>query len=418
MVVKAIQNMNTTSDFDVYSIRKQFPILKRHVNGYPLVYLDNAASTQKPYQVLNAETNYYETNYSNIHRGVHTLSQIGTAQYEETRKVAQLFINASKESEIIFTKGTTDGINLIAHSFGTVFLKEGDEVLITEMEHHSNIVPWQIICERQKAVLKYVPLQEDGTLLIEDFKRLITSKTKLVSTTYVSNSLGTINPIQDIIQLAHQAGAKVLIDCAQAVQHIAIDVQALDVDFIVFSGHKMYGPTGTGILYGKEALLESMVPYQGGGDMIKEVKMSGSTYGELPFKFEAGTPNIAGMIALKSAFEFINTIGIDSIKAHEDHLLKVLRKELEAIESVNIIAKGNHKSGAISFLVDGTHPYDVGTLLDGMGIAIRTGHHCTQPVMDFYKIPGTCRASFAIYNTEEEIEYFSHALKKAIKMLK
>lgn len=413
-----IDTVNTIKGFDISEIRKQFPILKRMVNGFPLVYLDNAASTQKPQVVLDAEFNYYSQNYSNIHRGVHTLSQMGTTQYEETRKVAQQFINASKESEIIFTKGTTDGINLIAHSFGTPFLNEGDEVLITEMEHHSNIVPWQMICAKQKATLKYVPLQPDGTLLIEDFKKLITTKTKLVSVTYVSNSLGTVNPIEEIIKLAHDAGAKVLIDCAQAIQHKPIDVQALDVDFIVFSGHKMYGPTGTGILYGKESLLDVMIPYQGGGDMIKEVKMSGTTYNELPFKFEAGTPNIAGMIALKTAFEFINDIGLKAIQKHEDNLLRILKAELESIEGIIFIGKAENKSGAISFLVDGAHPYDVGTLLDNLGIAIRTGHHCTQPVMDYYKIPGTCRASFAVYNTEDEIEYFIYALKKAMKMLR
>lgn len=413
-----IDTVNTIKGFDVSEIRKQFPILKRMINGFPLVYLDNAASTQKPQVVLDAEFDYYTQNYSNIHRGVHTLSQIGTTQYEETRKVAQQFINAEKESEIIFTKGTTDGINLIAHSFGTPFLKEGDEVLITEMEHHSNIVPWQMICEKQNATLKFVPLQPDGTLLVEDFKKLITDKTKLVSVTYVSNSLGTVNPIKEIIKLAHDVGAKVLIDCAQAIQHKPIDVQALDVDFIVFSGHKMYGPTGTGILYGKESLLDAMIPYQGGGDMIKEVKMSGTTYNELPFKFEAGTPNIAGMIALKAAFEFINDIGLSVIQTHEDNLLRILKAELEAIEGIIFIGKAENKSGAISFLVDGAHPYDVGTLLDNLGIAIRTGHHCTQPVMDYYKILGTCRASFAVYNTEDEIEYFIYALKKAMKMLR
>lgn len=403
---------------DIPAIRKQFPILQRMINGYPLVYFDNGASVQKPQSVLNAEMEYYTQNYSNIHRGVHTLSQVGTTQYEETRKTAQQFINAAHEHEIIFTKGTTDGINLIAHSFGNTFLNEGDEVLITEMEHHSNIVPWQIICEKQKAILKYVPLQSDGTLLIEDFKKLISEKTKIVSVTYVSNSLGTVNPVKEIIKLAHEAGAKVLLDCAQAIQHKPVNVQKLDADFIVFSGHKMYGPTGTGILYGKEHLLDAMIPYQGGGDMIKEVKMSGTTYNDLPFKFEAGTPNIAGMIALKTAFDFVSNLGLNAIQSHEDKLLAKLKKELLNLEDVRIIGGAPNMSGAVSFMVDGAHPYDVGTILDKLGIAIRTGHHCTQPVMDFYGIPGTCRASLAVYNTEEEIEYFIYALKKAIKMLK
>ena len=403
---------------DIKKIRADFPILKRKINGKDLVYFDNAASTQKPQTVIDTVSNYYSNDYSNIHRGVHTLSQIGTEAYEEVRRKAQAFINAKHEHEIIYTSGTTDGINLIAYSFGRQFLKKGDEVIITGMEHHSNIVPWQIVTELFGAKLKVVPLQKDGTINIRDYKALLTERTKIVSLVYVSNSLGTVNPVHEIISLAHDKGAKVLLDAAQAIQHIPIDVQAMDVDLMVFSGHKMYGTTGTGILYGKEELLNQMPPVSGGGDMIKEVSFEKTTYNDLPFKFESGTPNIAGIIGLGAAFDYLTEIGLAAIADHEAELLEYATKQIKTIEGVKIYGEGENKTSVLSFLVDGTHPYDVGVLLDNLGIAIRTGHHCTQPVMNSFGIPGTCRASFAIYNTIEEIDYFIASLKRAIKMLR
>jgi cysteine desulfurase/selenocysteine lyase len=379
--------------------------------------LDNAASTQKPQCVLDTEFNYYSTQYSNIHRGVHYLSQVGTDLYEEVRKTVQHFINAASEKEIIFTKGTTNGINLISYSWSAAFLKPGDEILITGLEHHSNIVPWQMACERHGATLKVVPIQHNGTILLEDFKKLISPKTKLVAFTYVSNALGTINPVKEIIEIAHQAGAHVLVDAAQAIQHIAIDVQDLDCDFLVFSGHKIYGPTGTGILYGKEHLLDAIPPYEGGGDMIKEVKFEKTTYNDLPFKFEAGTPNIAGTIALGTAIKYVQDLGLDNIYAYEEELLKYATEQVSQIEGITLIGTAENKASVLSFMIDGAHPYDVGVILDNMGIAIRTGHHCTQPIMDYYCIPGTCRASFAIYNTKEEIDLLVQGILKAKKML-
>jgi cysteine desulfurase/selenocysteine lyase len=379
--------------------------------------LDNAASTQKPQCVLDTEFNYYSTQYSNIHRGVHYLSQVGTDLYEEVRKTVQHFINAASEKEIIFTKGTTNGINLISYSWSAAFLKPGDEILITGLEHHSNIVPWQMACERHGATLKVVPIQHNGTILLEDFKKLISPKTKLVAFTYVSNALGTINPVKEIIEIAHQAGAHVLVDAAQAIQHIAIDVQDLDCDFLVFSGHKIYGPTGTGILYGKEHLLDAIPPYEGGGDMIKEVRFEKTTYNDLPFKFEAGTPNIAGTIALGTAIKYVQDLGLDNIYAYEEELLKYATEQVSQIEGITLIGTAENKASVLSFMIDGAHPYDVGVILDNMGIAIRTGHHCTQPIMDYYCIPGTCRASFAIYNTKEEIDLLVQGILKAKKML-
>ena len=402
---------------DINKIRTDFPILSEKIRGKQLVYLDNGASTQKPQVVIDAESYYYEHQYANIHRGVHYLSQIGTDLYEGVRKQVQQFINAKHEHEIIYTKGTTNAINLVAYTFGRKFINEGDEIVITEMEHHSNIVPWQMLCEEKKCVLKYIPLQADGSVSLEDAERLITPKTKLVSVVYVSNALGTINPIKELIEIAHKNGAKILIDAAQAIQHFTIDVQALDCDFFVFSGHKIYGPTGTGILYGKEEILNEMPPYEGGGDMIKTVSFKGTTYNDLPFKFEAGTPNIAGCIALGTAIKYVLDLGIENIKAYETELLNYATEKLSAIEGLKIYGTAKHKSSVISFLLDGIHPYDVGVILDNQGIAIRTGHHCAQPVMDCYNIPGTCRASFAFYNTKEEVDVLVEGILKAKKML-
>lgn len=402
---------------NINKIRSDFPILNEKIRGKQLVYLDNGASTQKPQVVIDAESYYYEHQYANIHRGVHYLSQIGTDLYENVRKQIQQFINAKHEHEIIYTKGTTNAINLVAYTFGRKFIHEGDEIVITEMEHHSNIVPWQMLCEEKKCILKVIPLQEDGSIRLEDAEQLITPKTKLVSVVYVSNALGTINPIKEIIALAHKNGAKVLIDAAQAIQHFTIDVQALDVDFFVFSGHKIYGPTGTGILYGKEEILNEMPPYEGGGDMIKSVSFKGTVFNDLPFKFEAGTPNIAGCIALGTAVKYVQDLGIDNIKAYETELLNYATEKLSQIEGLKIYGTAKHKSSVISFLLDGIHPYDVGVILDNQGIAIRTGHHCAEPIMQHYNIPGTCRASFAFYNTKEEVDILLEGILKAKKML-
>lgn len=415
--------MNSVADFiyagdlDIASIRNQFPILNTTVNGKPLVYFDNGATTQKPQSVIDAIQDYYTKHNSNIHRGVHFLSQYATEAYEVTRKKVQQFINAQHDYEVIFTKGTTDAINLVAYSFGKAFIKEGDEIIISAMEHHSNIVPWQIMCEDRSAVLKVIPMNSKGELIMEEFHKLLSPKTKLVAVTYISNSLGTVNPIPEIIQAAHQNGTKVLVDAAQAIHHVSVDVQKLDVDFLVFSSHKMYGPTGVGILYGKEELLNQMPPYQGGGDMIKTVTFEKTTYNELPFKFEAGTPNIEAGICLGAAVDFIQSIGIEKIAAYEHSLLEYATNQIKQIEGVRIIGEAANKSGVLSFLIDGTHPYDVGVLLDKMGIAVRTGHHCTEPVMDFFQIPGTIRASFAIYNTKEEVDGLINGLKKALMML-
>ena len=402
---------------NISQIRADFPILNEKIRGKQLVYLDNGASTQKPQVVIDAESYYYEHQYANIHRGVHYLSQIGTDLYEGVRKQVQQFINAKYDHEVIFTKGTTNAINLVAYTFGRKFINEGDEIVVTEMEHHSNIVPWQMLCDEKKCVLKVIPLQADGTILLEDAEKLITQKTKLVSVVYVSNALGTINPIQELIALAHKNGAKILIDAAQAIQHFKIDVQAMDADFLVFSGHKIYGPTGTGILYGKEDILNAMPPYEGGGDMIKTVSFKGTTYNDLPFKFEAGTPNIAGCVALGTAIKYVEELGVENIKAYETELLNYATEKLSDIEGLKIYGTAAHKSSVISFLLEGIHPYDVGVILDNMGIAIRTGHHCAQPVMDHYGIPGTCRASFAFYNTKEEVDVLVEGILKAKKML-
>lgn len=403
--------------FDVDKIRAQFPILNIQVNNKPLVYLDNGASTQKPNSVIETTNFYYSNQYSNIHRGVHKLSQIGTDLYEKTRLNFQHFINATTPSEIIFTKGTTHGINTIAYTYGRKYLQKGDEILISGMEHHSNIVPWQIVCEIYGAILKVVPIEQNGTISLEKFKTLLSPKTKLVAMSYISNSLGTINPIKEIIDLSHQNGSHILVDAAQAIHHLPIDVQELDCDFLVFSGHKMYGPTGTGILYGKEALLDALPPFEGGGDMIKEVRFDKTTFNDLPFKFEAGTPNIAGIIGLNAALDFIKEIGLPQIMAHDKQLLDYCHQQLGEIDGIRFFGTSQEKAGVVSFLINEIHPYDIGVILDNLGIAIRTGHHCTQPVMDFYNIPGTCRASFGIYNTMEEIDVLTNGLKRAVKML-
>ena len=402
--------------FDISKIREQFPILKREVNGRDLVYFDNGASTQKLQSVIDTVSNYYTEENSNVHRGVHFLSGLATDKFEESREVVRKFIGAKHAHEIIFTKGTTDSINLVANGFRSL-LKKGDEIIISELEHHSNIVPWQMCCEYSGAVLKIIPLKDNGELEINKFESLLSEKTKLVAISHISNSLGTINPIKDFIEKSHKVGARVLIDGAQAASHITLNMQELDVDMYCFSAHKMYGPTGVGVLYGKEDVLNEIPPYQGGGEMIKDVSFEKTTYACLPHKFEAGTPNIAGVIAFKSAIEFISDLGFNIIAEHENNLLKYATKEILKIEGVKIYGTSENKSGIISFNIDGIHPYDIGVLLDKMGIAIRTGHHCTQPIMERFNIPGTARISLAIYNTIEEIDVCIASIKKAKQML-
>ena len=401
---------------DISKIRAQFPILSRKVNGQNLVYFDNGATTQKTQAVIDAEANYYANENSNVHRGVHFLSGLATDKFEETRNTIQKFIGAKHNHEIIFTKGTTDAINLVANGFKTL-LNKGDEVVISEMEHHSNIVPWQMCCEQSGANLKVIPLLENGELDMLTFENLLSENTKLVSVTHISNALGTINPIEEIIKKTHATGAKILIDGAQAASHITLDMQELDVDFYCFSAHKMFGPTGVGVLYGKEEILNELPPYQGGGEMIKEVSFSGTTYAELPHKFEAGTPNIAGVVAFKAAIDFINDLGINQIAKYEEELLQYATSEILKIEGVKIYGTAEHKSGIISFNIEGIHPYDIGVIVDKLGIAIRTGHHCTQPIMERFNIPGTARISLAVYNTKEEIDICINAIIKAKQML-
>ena len=403
--------------FDVHSIRKDFPILTRTVNGKPLVYLDNGATTQKPRQVIEAIQHYYVELNSNVHRGVHHLSQLATDAFEVTRRKLRPFINAAHEHEIILTKGTTESINLVASSYGRAFIKAGDEIIISAMEHHSNIVPWQLLCEERGAVLRVVPVNDAGELELAAYRSLLNERTKLVAITYVSNALGTVNPAHEIIAAAHANGTPVLLDAAQAIQHIAVDVQALDVDFLVFSGHKMYGPTGVGVLYGKEKWLDAMPPYQCGGEMIKEVTFEKTTYNELPFKFEAGTPNIEAGICLTPAIDYLQEVGLHNIAAYEHELLTYATQQLLEVPGIRIIGTAADKSSVLSFLVDGTHPYDVGVILDKLGIAVRTGHHCTQPLMDRYGIPGTVRASLAMYNTQEDIDALVAGVQKAASML-
>ena len=402
--------------FDVNNIRKDFPILERTVNGQPLVYFDNAATSQTPNQVIDVIADYYQNYNSNIHRGVHTLSQEATDAYEGARKTVQNHFNAAHPHEIIMTSGTTHSINIIASGY-TQILREGDELILSAMEHHSNIVPWQMLCERTGAVLKVIPMNQTGVLEMDAYKALLSEKTKLVFVNHVSNALGTVNPIDEIIKEAHAIGAKVLLDGAQAAPHIKADVQALDVDFYVTSAHKLCGPTGVGMLYGKESLLNMLPPYQGGGEMIAEVRFEKTTYADLPHKFEAGTPNIAGGIAFGAALDYMNGIGFDTIAAYEHELLDYATEQLKAIEGVRIYGEAPQKTAVVSFNVNEIHPYDIGSILDKLGIAVRTGHHCAQPIMDFYKIPGTVRASFSFYNTKEEIDMMIKALKRAIQML-
>lgn len=401
---------------DIEQIRTQFPILERKINGRPLVYLDNGATSQKPQSVIDAISNFYSNENSNIHRGVHTLSQEATSAYEDVRKKVQKFINAKHDHEVILTSGTTGAINLVASSFGEKLVRKGDEILITAMEHHSNIVPWQMLCERKGAKLIVVPISETGEIDIEDFKKLISPKTELISLVHVSNSLGTINPIKEMIKIAHSQSIPVLVDGAQAVHHTPVDMQDLDADFYAFSAHKMYGPTGVGVLYGKEELLNSMEPYQGGGDMIKSVTFEKTIYNDLPHKFEAGTPNIAGGIGLGAAIDFINSVGFDFIQEHEAELIRFATSQLSGIKGIRFIGTAKERAGLVSFVLDGIHPYDTGVILDKLGIALRTGHHCTQPVMNFFKVPGTVRASFAVYNTKDEIVKLVEGIERVQKM--
>lgn len=401
---------------DIAKIRKDFPLLATKVYGKDLVYLDNGATTQKPLSVLQALDQYYTDYNSNVHRGVHLLSQKATSAYEEARKKVAAYINAAHSDEVIFTKGTTDSINLIASSFGKKYLKEGDSILISAMEHHSNIVPWQMICEERGATLKVIPMDKNGVLQMELLPSLL-ENVKLVSFTYVSNSLGTVNPVREIIKQAHARNIPVMIDVAQAIQHLPIDVQELDVDFIAFSGHKIYGPTGIGVLYGKEKWLNDLPPYQGGGDMIKTVTFEKTIYNDLPYKFEAGTPDISGAIGLGFAIDYVNSIGLDNIQAAEQELVTYALAQLADIDGIRFIGNAADRSSVISFLLEGIHPYDLGELLDKQGIAIRTGHHCTEPVMDFFGIPGTCRASFAFYNTTAEVDILVAGIKRAAAIL-
>lgn len=401
---------------DIQKIRADFPILSQKVNGKPLVYFDNGATSQKPKVVIEAISKYYEEINANIHRGVHTLSQLATDAYEVSRGKIQAHINAKFAHEVIFTSGTTHGINAVANGFASL-LNSDDEVLVSALEHHSNIVPWQMLCEKTGATLKVIPMNENGELILSEYEKLLSNKTKIVTVNHISNALGTINPIEFMIKKAHEVGAAILIDGAQAVPHLKPDVQALDCDFYVFSGHKICGPTGIGILYGKEEWLRKLPPYQGGGEMIATVTFEKTTYADLPHKFEAGTPNIAGGIVLGTAIDYLNQIGFDNIANYEHDLLEYGTKKLLEIEGLKIIGTAKEKTSVISFTIDGIHPYDIGTIIDKLGIAVRTGHHCAQPIMDFYKISGTIRASFAFYNTKEEIDALVEAVKKAQMML-
>jgi len=402
--------------FDVNKVREDFPILKRKVNGKPLVYFDNAATSQKPQVMIDALVDYYSNYNANIHRGVHTLSQEATSAYEEARLKIQRHFNAAKSHEIILTPGTTHGINMVANGF-SYLLKKGDEIIVSALEHHSNIVPWQMLCEKTGAILKVIPMTLEGELEMNTYDTLLSSKTKLVFVNHVSNALGTINPIKKIIDKAHSFGAAVLIDGAQATPHIKPDVQELDCDFYTCSAHKLCGPTGVGMIYGKEAWLQKLPPYQGGGEMISEVSFEKTTYADLPHKFEAGTPNIAGVIGFGVALDYMNSIGFDEIAAYENGLLNYATEKLTAIDKLIIYGTSKEKAAVISFNVEGLHPYDIGSIIDKLGIAVRTGHHCAQPIMDYYKIPGTVRASFSFYNTKEEIDLFIEALHRAINML-
>jgi cysteine desulfurase/selenocysteine lyase len=403
---------------NIEAIRADFPILSRKVNGKPLIYFDNGATAQKPQAVIDALDIYYKNQNANIHRGVHTLSQEITVAYENARTTIQKHLNAAHAHELIFTAGTTASINLLASSFAKKHIQAGDEIIISAMEHHSNILPWQQVCEEKGALLKVIPINKEGELLIDEFEKLISTKTKIIAVTHISNTLGTINPIKEIIAIAHSKNIPVMIDGAQAVPHTAVDVQALDCDFYVFSGHKLFGPTGVGILYGKEKWLNELPPYQVGGGTIKTVTFEKTEYADLPLKFEAGTPHISGGIGLAAAIDYINNIGLEKIAAYEHELLVYATEALEKIAGVKIIGTAKNKASVISFSVEGLHPFDIGTILDQLGIAVRTGHHCTQPLMQFYGVPGTIRASFAFYNTKQEIEEFIKGLERTINMLK
>lgn len=403
--------------FNVNEIRTEFPILQQEINGNPLVYFDNAATTQKPKIVIDAISEYYTSYNANIHRGIHTLAEKATSQFEATRKTVQRFINASETEEIVFTSGTTESINLVASSYGNLVLEPGDEVIISSMEHHSNIVPWQLICEAKGAKLKVIPVTADGELDLESFYNLLSPKTKIVSIVYVSNTLGTINPVKDIIEAAHQQDAVVMLDGAQATPHLEIDVQELDADFFAFSGHKMYGPLGVGILYGKRDLLESMPPYQGGGEMISEVSFEKTTYNDIPYKFEAGTPNIGDVVALQHAINFLARVNKKLIQQHENELMAHAYESLMNIKGFKPIGVAKKKASVISFVLENVHHFDVGMMLDARGIAVRTGHHCTQPLMRFLEIEGTVRASFAVYNTKKEIDQLAESLDRIVKKL-
>ncbi|MBF0491993.1 MAG: cysteine desulfurase [Deltaproteobacteria bacterium] len=401
---------------NIQKIRKDFPILSQIIRGKPLVYLDNAATTQKPQVVLDRLTQYYEKENANIHRGVHFLSERATEEYEKARRFIQKFLNAKFPHEIIFTRGTTEGINLIASSFGKKFIREGDEILISALEHHSNIVPWQILCEEKGAKLKVIPINLQGEIIFEEFEKLLTHKVKLLSLLYISNALGTVNPVKKMIKKAHEKNIPVLIDGAQSTAHLKVDVQALDCDFYAFSGHKTFGPTGIGVLYGKEKWLEEIPPYQGGGDMIASVSFEKTTYNVLPYKFEAGTPNIAGAIALQPALEYLENLGLDQIANHEAGLLSYAIQEVSKIDQLRFIGQAKEKASVLSFIFEDIHPHDIGTVLDSEGIAIRTGHHCAMPVMTFFKVPATARASFAFYNTRKEVDILVKGLEKVRKV--
>ena len=402
--------------FDVDKIRADFPVLNQTINGKPLVYLDNAATSQKPQSVIDTLVSYYSTENANVHRGVHTLSQRATDDYEEARDKVKRFINAEKDDEIIFVRGTTEGINLISQTYGRSCIGEGDEIIISSMEHHSNIVPWQILCQEKGATLRVIPVNDLGELLLDEYERLFTAKTKLVSIVHQSNALGTINPAKEIVDIAHGHGVPVLLDGAQAIAHMEVDVRELGCDFYAFSGHKLYGPTGIGVLYGKESILEEMPPYQAGGEMIKSVTFEETLYNVLPNKFEAGTPNIAGAIGLGAAIDYVETLGIGQIAAYESELLQYGTDRLSSIEGLKIIGTADRKGSLISFVMEGIHPHDIGTILDAEGIAIRTGHHCAQPLMDRFGVPATARASFAFYNTKEEIDVLVKGIDRVIEV--
>jgi len=402
----------TPAGFDVAKVREDFPVLKQTIHGKPLVYMDSAATAQKPFAVIDAIRKFYEVDCANIHRGVHELSQRSTASYEETRSKARRFLNSRFTNELIFVRGTTEGVNLVASSWGRKNVKEGDEIVVSAMEHHSNIVPWQMLCEEKGAKLRVIPMNDRGELILDEYEKLLNPRTRMVAVTHVSNALGTINPIGEIVAMAHRAGALALIDGAQATPHMKVDVQALDADFYTLSGHKVVGPTGIGILYGKSKLLNAMPPYQGGGDMIKTVTFERTTFADLPHKFEAGTPNIAGGIGLGAAFDYLGTLGLDKIAAYEHELLLYGTEVLSRIPGLRIVGTAREKAAVLSFVMEGIHPHDIGTVLDRQGIAVRTGHHCAQPVMDWFHVPATTRASLAFYNTTAEIDALADGLGK------